>query len=125
MPASRKQSASRRPNHGVSLAVLSTTVLPVIKAAATGPPASANGKLYGAMTTQTPYGFITLRLCERRSEEHTSELQSRVDLVCRLLLEKKNETHSDEEHRARQECACPSGVLLWLERTGERGVRRL
>src|SRR5207247_7026635 len=29
------------------------------------------------------------RLLGRRSEEHTSELQSRVDLVCRLLLEKK------------------------------------
>src|SRR5207247_5718453 len=29
------------------------------------------------------------RLGEGRSEEHTSELQSRVDLVCRLLLEKK------------------------------------
>src|SRR5438105_7647957 len=29
---------------------------------------------------------------EVRSEEHTSELQSRVDLVCRLLLEKKKET---------------------------------
>src|SRR5437868_12701591 len=28
----------------------------------------------------------------RRSEEHTSELQSRFDLVCRLLLEKKNNT---------------------------------
>src|SRR5438105_11278529 len=28
-------------------------------------------------------------LTEPRSEEHTSELQSRVDLVCRLLLEKK------------------------------------
>src|SRR3982750_823038 len=27
---------------------------------------------------------------ETRSEEHTSELQSRSDLVCRLLLEKKN-----------------------------------
>src|SRR5207247_8107841 len=27
-----------------------------------------------------------------RSEEHTSELQSRVDLVCRLLLEKKKDT---------------------------------
>src|SRR5690242_20989852 len=27
---------------------------------------------------------------ERRSEEHTSELQSHVNLVCRLLLEKKN-----------------------------------
>src|SRR5438874_7794490 len=28
-----------------------------------------------------------------RSEEHTSELQSRRDLVCRLLLEKKKKTH--------------------------------
>src|SRR6266536_29682 len=28
----------------------------------------------------------------QRSEEHTSELQSRVDLVCRLLLEKKKRT---------------------------------
>src|SRR5699024_11302681 len=28
--------------------------------------------------------------CRGRSEEHTSELQSRFDLVCRLLLEKKN-----------------------------------
>src|SRR5690348_17740447 len=27
--------------------------------------------------------------CQRRSEEHTSELQSPVHLVCRLLLEKK------------------------------------
>src|SRR6266496_4849597 len=30
----------------------------------------------------------------RRSEEHTSELQSRRDLVCRLLLEKKKKTHT-------------------------------
>src|SRR5690606_40714595 len=29
-------------------------------------------------------------LCQKRSEEHTSELQSRENLVCRLLLEKKN-----------------------------------
>src|SRR5437868_12061689 len=29
------------------------------------------------------------RECASRSEEHTSELQSRFDLVCRLLLEKK------------------------------------
>src|SRR5699024_12598385 len=29
------------------------------------------------------------RAVEERSEEHTSELQSRFDLVCRLLLEKK------------------------------------
>src|SRR5207253_6716873 len=30
--------------------------------------------------------------CPRRSEEHTSELQSRGHLVCRLLLEKKKKT---------------------------------
>src|SRR5207249_9471578 len=35
---------------------------------------------------------------ENRSEEHTSELQSRFDLVCRLLLEKKNQTRSDILH---------------------------
>src|SRR2546422_6337226 len=32
---------------------------------------------------------LTKRLPEWRSEEHTSELQSRLHLVCRLLLEKK------------------------------------
>src|SRR5215469_18365749 len=35
----------------------------------------------------------------RRSEEHTSELQSRRDLVCRLLLEKKKDT---TEHQSRR-----------------------
>src|SRR2546428_7223061 len=37
--------------------------------------------------------FVLLRLDQERSEEHTSELQSRSDLVCRLLLEKKQRTH--------------------------------
>src|SRR3970040_1752997 len=35
-----------------------------------------------------------MRLCIIRSEEHTSELQSHHDLVCRLLLEKKK-THNN------------------------------
>src|SRR5438067_5991112 len=34
------------------------------------------------------------QLGQHRSEEHTSELQSRFDLVCRLLLEKKKRTSS-------------------------------
>src|SRR5699024_11347951 len=44
-------------------------------------------------------------LLDYRSEEHTSELQSRFDLVCRLLLEKKKlitlccDTPSDEKAR--------------------------
>src|SRR5699024_12138267 len=33
--------------------------------------------------------FLACAYSVRRSEEHTSELQSRFDLVCRLLLEKK------------------------------------
>src|SRR5207249_5546626 len=33
--------------------------------------------------------LMTMRNNHVRSEEHTSELQSRFDLVCRLLLEKK------------------------------------
>src|SRR6266704_3734626 len=35
-------------------------------------------------------GFSAASAAPHRSEEHTSELQSRFDLVCRLLLEKKN-----------------------------------
>src|SRR5256886_12444125 len=36
---------------------------------------------------------------EFRSEEHTSELQSQSNLVCRLLLEKKKELRRDGMHR--------------------------
>src|SRR2546422_2229120 len=39
----------------------------------------------------------------RRSEEHTSELQSRLHLVCRLLLEKKN-TAIASEHSSPHKC---------------------
>src|SRR3712207_7223484 len=42
---------------------------------------------------QVPLGVPSvLPLLVQRSEEHTSELQSRQYLVCRLLLEKKNRT---------------------------------
>src|SRR5260221_10422814 len=37
----------------------------------------------------------------RRSEEHTSELQSHSDLVCRLLLEKKKKNDGDALHNSR------------------------
>src|SRR5690349_22601582 len=43
---------------------------------------------------------------EKRSEEHTSELQSRRDLVCRLLLEKKKkkiEQHTPHRHEQSKE----------------------
>src|SRR5437879_7434453 len=39
-----------------------------------------------------------------RSEEHTSELQSPMYLVCRLLLEKKKQKHKRAFYRQQQEC---------------------
>src|SRR5699024_11465750 len=42
------------------------------------------------------FAFFSFVFAGGRSEEHTSELQSRFDLVCRLLLEKKN------RHRVRR-----------------------
>src|SRR5256884_7069449 len=39
-------------------------------------------------------GFVSSILAGARSEEHTSELQSRLHLVCRLLLEKKKKRRS-------------------------------
>src|SRR5260370_16081565 len=41
---------------------------------------------------------ITWLVNYRRSEEHTSELQSHLNLVCRLLLEKKKHTHKQSTH---------------------------
>src|SRR2546427_9552370 len=41
------------------------------------------------------------RQLEERSEEHTSELQSQSNLVCRLLLEKKKKRRSDQPYHAR------------------------
>src|SRR5699024_51322 len=58
----------------------------------------ADMKLYPDLNTWTvfPWGSddrkVAILICDIRSEEHTSELQSRFDLVCRLLLEKKNKT---------------------------------
>src|SRR5690606_9845761 len=44
----------------------------------------------GSYHRLTPERSVEIQRC-LRSEEHTSELQSRENLVCRLLLEKKNE----------------------------------
>src|SRR3989442_4184861 len=41
-----------------------------------------------------------------RSEEHTSELQSRPHLVCRLLLEKKKKTRKQAHREARDGTMC-------------------
>src|SRR2546422_7892010 len=52
---------------------------------------SAEARRHRAVADGSP--AQSFPLSGRRSEEHTSELQSRLHLVCRLLLEKKNKPH--------------------------------
>src|SRR2546421_9086909 len=59
-----------------------------------------------------PAGALKAQTSEQRSEEHTSELQSRSDLVCRLLLEKKKNG------------SCSDQRLLTRHNTGRIGLSR-
>src|SRR5690606_42141228 len=108
------------PSHPMSIAVLDATTdtytlslhdaLPIFRR--TDPPqhpaltgsGAGRGGLGGVRVPQRPVGAVGLgtvqtahdsrrsRLRHHRSEEHTSELQSRENLVCRLLLEKKKKS---------------------------------
>src|SRR5437660_4381984 len=64
-------------------------------------PARMAAKGYGASGYIAPNGTAAGRAQNRRSEEHTSELQSRGHLVCRLLLEKKKEKHKKNNKNER------------------------
>src|SRR5438034_3220277 len=61
-------------------------------------------------TTRVPSGSA-------RSEEHTSELQSHSDLVCRLLLEKKNHEAVPCHRPPREPAGTPHGTAPpWPQR---------
>src|SRR5687768_17701061 len=56
-----------------------------------------------------------------RSEEHTSELQSRLHLVCRLLLEKKNATPQTGSAAQPVQLVSPlDAVSPWARKAGSR-----
>src|SRR5437867_12484341 len=60
-------------------------------------PISSTGRATGSCASASPITTCTRRRpgsATCRSEEHTSELQSPYDLVCRLLLEKKKKQNS-------------------------------
>src|SRR6266498_2004085 len=67
---------------------------------AAGGTVSASGPNGTSYTLSVPAGALfedtAITLTPVRSEEHTSELQSRPHLVCRLLLEKKKREHATE-----------------------------
>src|SRR5260370_19450283 len=53
-----------------------------------------SGMLRAAMEFCLPPGTAWMKELSQRSEEHTSELQSHLNLVCRLLLEKKKKKNT-------------------------------
>src|SRR5258706_5877241 len=64
--------------------------------------ASGNAAWMGATRPAARGQFVFVAIafgCLTRSEEHTSELQSLTNLVCRLLLEKKKNALRDAEDR--------------------------
>src|SRR5690242_21151817 len=71
---SGRKNGSARPVENVAMPTMGRSAPPVTEAASSVP-------MNGPMQAN-----------EARSEEHTSELQSHVNLVCRLLLEKKKKT---------------------------------
>src|SRR2546426_3847829 len=59
-----------------------------------------------------PSYYCRLCCCPPRSEEHTSELQSPCNLVCRLLLEKKKKTNNNHvSKRKRRDYSKYASVL--------------
>src|SRR5207247_11070547 len=69
--------------------------LPISHAAALKAGGRTLAVLAGGLSKIYPPEHTELASAIERSEEHTSELQSRVDLVCRLLLEKKKANKMD------------------------------
>src|SRR5260370_14735439 len=61
-----------------------------------------------------PGSAIYRRREARRSEEHTSELQSHLNLVCRLLLEKKKKYKKAAFYNQSISCAFQFCFTLWL-----------
>ena len=94
-----------------------------------------DGTYYSAIDGDGANGIVEIKVSGNsivkqgsRSEEHTSELQSRLHLVCRLLLEKKNTRKRKEEnlddnqgrtHMARGFWCCRNNIvcrrILWLD----------
>src|SRR2546422_6891766 len=87
MSAGVWRSMMRQNTQSVTAPPRRPAIIPACRAAAT-PEGAPDGNV-SEVQAQDPE--------ERRSEEHTSELQSRLHLVCRLLLEKKKRTERTDQ----------------------------
>src|SRR2546430_8534421 len=68
----------------------------------------ANGESVRVRRERNPDRLSTQHAKRQRSEEHTSELQSQSNLVCRLLLEKKKKKH------LRLSSACTTTTTIYI-----------
>src|SRR5437016_10910219 len=80
-------------------------------------PISAQSRSSGP-TPASSYARTAIDSLKPRSEEHTSELQSLTNLVCRLLLEKKKKARvaglspgADVAGPPAASCSCPAGAV--------------
>src|SRR3989454_8726913 len=81
-----------------------------VGAALTEPHASPVAEVDGGdHDHRAPPLTIAAKYSRSRSEEHTSELQSPCNLVCRLLLEKKKTKHRSGRRQIRRAAPTPQG----------------
>src|SRR5207249_6214880 len=90
--------------------VPSTVTRPSFTRPAARPSRSVSRRIHAKSSRwRTRKRLIVRKSGTARSEEHTSELQSRFDIVCRLLLENKKMTRIESEHGPKSVITRPSG----------------
>src|SRR3989449_7929026 len=77
------------PGYSVRSSVSATSTFPAAEEHIALDPRNSSNLVAAISDFSQRGGFNTTKYAFSRSEEHTSELQSRLHLVCRLLLEKK------------------------------------
>src|SRR2546430_3914740 len=75
------------------------------------------GESFAVCHAEQRQGNLPIRLIVHRSEEHTSELQSQSNLVCRLLLEKKKRHNNTRSNQVDQNIADTHTSLTILANT--------
>src|SRR5690625_6377921 len=81
------------------------------------PPCASRRVIRGTGPFESPSRQTALAVQRRRSEEHTSELQSRGHLVCRLLLEKKKKSNEIKVSITGERMSCIDGRVILMEGT--------
>src|SRR2546422_5691506 len=89
--------------HNIGVSV-SATNPEITTAPATAMPNSLNSRPVEPRRNPSGVNTATRAIVVARSEEHTSELQSRLHLVCRLLLEKKKKQNTLGSQRYIRTC---------------------